>query len=135
MSRGLRNNNPGNIRLSKTAYKGEVSSTDTAFKQFSQMKYGYRAMFILLHYYQRNYMDDTIRKFINRYAPPVENNTQAYIQTVCAHSGKFADERITTANEQDMTAIVSAMSLVENGTPANPVDVQAGWELFKEDRL
>lgn len=36
--RGLRNNNPGNIRLSSTKYQGEVQpSQDTAFKQFESM--------------------------------------------------------------------------------------------------
>lgn len=44
--RGLRNNNPGNIRLSSTKYQGEVQpSQDTAFKQFESMAYGYRAIF------------------------------------------------------------------------------------------
>lgn len=99
------------------------------------MRYGYRAMFVLLHHYQRTYFDDTIRKFINRYAPPVENDTAAYVNFVCSHSGKHADQRITTANREDMIAIVSAMSQMENGIPANPADVAAGWELFREDRL
>ena len=52
LSRGYRNYNPGNIRISNTRYKGEVvPSQDTAFKQFQSMEYGYRAMFVLLHYY------------------------------------------------------------------------------------
>ena len=133
--RGLRNNNPGNIRLSKTQYKGEVPSTDKSFKQFSAMEYGYRAMFCLLRYYQMTYHDDTIRKIVNRYAPPVENNTNAYVQHVCNLSGLQADERITAANERDMKAIVSAMSYHENGVPADIAHVHQGWELYKQDKL
>ena len=51
LSSGYRNCNPGNIRISGTRYKGEVvPSQDTAFKQFESMAYGYRAMFVLIHY-------------------------------------------------------------------------------------
>ena len=111
--RGLRNNNPGNIRLSKTQYKGEIPSTDKSFKQFSDIRYGYRAIFCLLRYYQMTYHDDTIRKIINRYAPAIENNTQAYIQHVCNLSGLQADERITAANERDMIAKIGRASCRE----------------------
>ena len=53
MSRGLRNCNPGNIRQSRSKFKGEVRpSRDSAFKQFESMAYGYRAMFVLLDTYQ-----------------------------------------------------------------------------------
>ena len=49
MSRGLKNCNPGNIRQSKSRYKGEVRpSRDPAFKQFESLAWGYRAIFMLL---------------------------------------------------------------------------------------
>lgn len=38
MSRGLRNNNPGNIRNSSTVWIGEVTpSNDKSFKQFKSI--------------------------------------------------------------------------------------------------
>ena len=52
MSRGLRNNNPGNIRRDRDKWQGEiVPSQDQSFKQFSSMAYGYRALikFCLLY--------------------------------------------------------------------------------------
>ena len=53
MSRGLANNNPGNIRRSKVRYKGEVQpSRDPSFKQFESPAWGYRAVFMLLHTYR-----------------------------------------------------------------------------------
>ena len=83
LPRGLRNNNPGNIRNSKTKYLGEVQpSQDSAFKQFQSIDYGYRAMFVLIEHYYKARGLKTIRQIINRYAPASENNTEAYIQQV-----------------------------------------------------
>ena len=40
MSRGLRNNNPGNIRLGNFRYKGErATSSDSAFRQFESVEW------------------------------------------------------------------------------------------------
>lgn len=131
MSRGLRNNNPGNIRQSATSYRGEVQpSQDRAFKQFESMAYGYRAMFVLLYTYQKRHALNTIRQMIGRYAPPAENHTDSYVDTVARRSGIGADTRITTTCGDVMIPIVTAMSYVENGVAAVAADVRAGWELF-----
>ena len=119
MSRGIDNCNPGNIRLSKVFYRGEVQpSQDAAFKQFSSMEWGYRAMFVLLDTYARRYGLNTIRGMISRYAPPSENNTEAYIAAVCEWTGIAADEVLDTRSRRDMVPIVVAMSRIENGCPA-----------------
>lgn len=133
MPRGLRNNNPGNIILSSTTYQGEVKSTDSAFKQFKSMAYGYRAMFVLLHTYQRKYRLNTIVAMISRYAPAVENDTDGYIKAVAEWSGVPATSRITATNGDIMVPIVAAMSRVENGTIANMNEVIAGWDMFIKD--
>ena len=132
-SRGLRNNNPGNIRLSNTRYLGEVDSTDSAFKQFKSMAYGYRAMFVLLHTYQRKHHLNTIAEMISRYAPAVENHTEKYIQAVSDWSGVPATSRITATNSDIMVPIVAAMSRVENGVFAHMPDVVEGWDMFIKD--
>ncbi len=131
MSRGLRNNNPGNIRRSGTPYLGEVvPSQDRAFKQFESMAYGYRAMFMLLYTYQKKYSLNTIEQMINRYAPPVENHTDNYVDAVAKWAGVAPTARITTTNRDVMMPIVAAMSRVENGVPAVMTEVEAGWNLF-----
>lgn len=134
ISRGLRNNNPGNIRRSKTRYEGEVRpSRDREFKEFSSMAYGYRAMFVLLHSYNLRYGLNTIRSMLTRYAPPTENFTEGYIRFVARRTGIEADTPIDTRNERDMIAMVRAMSEIENGTSAILSEVEHGWELFIED--
>lgn len=131
MSRGLRNNNPGNIRRSKVCYKGEVRpSRDPDFKEFSTMAYGYRAVFVLLDAYRSRYGLATIRQMLNRYAPPTENFTEGYVRFVADYSGVMPDEIIDTRSEKDMIPIVAAMSKIENGVAANIADVERGWELF-----
>ena len=135
MSRGLRNNNPGNIRLDGIHWKGEKEpSTDGAFKQFTSMAWGYRAMFQTLNTYSNKYGLDTIRKMISRWAPPTENDTNAYIKAVSDRSGTPPDSRITTTNRDVMVPIVAAMSAVENGVEAKMADVEAGWTLFMQNR-
>lgn len=131
MSRGLRNCNPGNIRQSRSKFEGEVRpSRDALFKQFETMAYGYRAMFVLLDSYRRRYGLSNIRAMITRWAPPVENHTEAYIRFVAEHSGVAEDETLDTRSERDMIPVVMAMSEIENGTKAVMADVEAGWRLF-----
>lgn len=131
MSRGLTNCNPGNIRRSKTRYKGERQpSRDSEFKEFESMAYGYRAMFVLLDSYSRRYGLCTIRQMLNRYAPPTENFTEGYIRFVSEKTGIAPDEIVNSRAARDMVPIVAAMSQIENGVAAVMADVQRGWELF-----
>ena len=54
LPRGLRNNNPGNIRNSqRTDWQGEVDESaknDNSFEEFETIAYGYRALIKLLFY-------------------------------------------------------------------------------------
>ena len=133
MSRGLRNCNPGNIRQSRSNFKGEVRpSRDSAFKQFESMAYGYRAMFVLLNSYHKRYGLTTIREMISRWAPPSENFTEGYIRFVSERSGIAADAEVDSRSERDMVPIVAAMSEIENGVKAAMNDVYEGWRLFSK---
>lgn len=127
--RGLRNNNPGNIRHNSDRFDFELQpAADPAFKQFRTPAYGYRAMFVILRNYRKLYGLDTIRKIITRWAPPKENDTAAYIATVSALSGIPADQPVNIDDPEQMIPIVAAMSQVENGCPAILTDVHKGWE-------
>lgn len=134
MSRGLRNNNPGNIRLGSFRYKGEkAESSDTAFRQFESIEWGYRAMFVLLHTYAKKHGCRTLRQMIYRYAPPIENHTENYIRRVAHATHLSPDEDISTTDGATMMAVVAAMSEVENGVKADMAEVWRGWELFITD--
>lgn len=131
MSRGLANCNPGNIRRSSSRYRGEVRpSRDPDFKQFESIEWGYRAIFVTLNTYRRKYGLRTIREMISRWAPPVENHTEAYIRAVTARTGFSADEVLDTRSRQQMVPLIAAMSEVENGEKADFRAVERGWELY-----
>lgn len=118
--RGIRNNNPLNIRKGNN-WQGELAvQTDKAFEQFQSMEWGLRAGFKLL----RNYITgrgghykpcDTIESIIKRWAPENENDTQNYINVVCKHTGLHPMERIFFEDRKKMCAIVRAMAFVECG--------------------
>ena len=92
------------------------------------MSYGYRAAFVTLAtYLSRSW--NTIEKIISRWAPPSENNTQAYISTVVKYSGVAADEVLTATSGDKYILIVSAMSFVENGQNADINQIRAGFAL------
>ena len=130
LPRGLRNNNPGNIRRNSDVFQGEVNpSRDKDFKQFKSMAYGYRAVFKILSNYHRVYKLSTIRKMISRWAPENENNTAAYVSLVSSYSGIGPDDLLNFDREQ-MIRIVAGMSRVENGIEAVMSDVIAGWNLL-----
>lgn len=134
MSRGIRNCNPGNIRHSATTYRGEKQGVDTAFKSFVSMAWGYRAMFVLLFTYRKRYGDKNLQQMIHRYAPPSENHTAQYVDTVSKRSGVGAYVDLNTMDRKTMIPVVSAMSFVENGMAAVLEEVEQGWDLFMEYR-
>lgn len=130
LPRGLRNNNPGNIRKNSDVFQGEKTSSDKEFKQFKSMAYGYRAIFKILSNYGRNYHLKTIRQMISRWAPENENNTDAYIKAVSDYAGIPADDPINVNDREQMIRIVAGMSKVENGREADMSDVITGWSLL-----
>ena len=131
MSRGLRNNNPGNIRRSAVRYKGEVRpSQDPDFRQFENMAWGYRAIFMVLHTYRVRHHLTTLAQMLSRWAPPSENRTDVYIRTVARQTGLRPDEVLDTQDPQTMIPLAAAISRVENGQAANMEEVMRGWELF-----
>lgn len=132
LPRGLRNNNPGNIRNSDAIdWKGEVFlKKDNDFEEFEDIEHGYRAMFILVRNYILKHGLNTIRGIISRYAPNHENHTENYIDIVSDRSGIGADDVISADNREIMIRIIAAMSYVENGRDAVMSDVIAGWNLL-----
>jgi hypothetical protein len=127
--RGIRNNNPLNLRVGNN-WKGEVSQpTDHTFEQFTEMKWGVRAAFIVLRNYIVRHKCNTIRKIIPRWAPANENNTRAYIATVSQRANIQPDEPISFDNTCQMIALLLAMCFVENGQEISLDDVVEGWLL------
>lgn len=113
--RGIRNNNPLNIRIGNS-WRGEVEHpTDKEFEQFIDMRWGLRAGFVLLKRYIERYGLNTIRDIISRWAPSTENNTRNYIVLVCDWTDIPEDKKLDFNNSGDMTLLVWAMARFETG--------------------
>ena len=114
-TRGIRNNNPGNIRrVPGTTWLGQTATQlDPSFIQFDDPKYGIRAIARIMASYERQGID-TIGEAIDRWAPPNENNSQAYVDAVCASCGIGADTpvQLTTI----LPELVKAIIHHENGS-------------------
>lgn len=125
--RGIRNNNPLNIRIGNV-WLGEVTEpSDPDFEQFVSMVYGVRAGFVLLRRYIRHYHRTTIPQVIAAWAPSNENNTQRYIDTVCSISRISAEDTLDYFNEEQMVRLVDAMIFVECGQHIPEKTIRDGY--------
>ena len=141
MTRGIRNNNPLNIRHSADCWQGErAEQTDKAFVQFETMAYGYRAAWKTLEsywkYFHRTKQPFNVKTIITRWAPPNENDTQAYIRTVLRLSSLGGNEHLPQPSRgvdiPRLEKLLTAMTTVECGIPYKDVDTEAicqGFEL------
>lgn len=129
LPRGIRNNNPLNIRIGNV-WLGEVSNPiDPAFEQFVTMPYGCRAAFVLFRRYIRHYHRTRLALFIEAWAPRSENDTTRYIDRVSKLSGIALDEELRFEDEHQMCSLMAAMAIVENGQPIKESDITAGYSM------
>ena len=127
--RGIRNNNPLNIRIGNT-WLGEVNDpTDSEFEQFCSMEYGCRAAFCILRRYIKRYQLNNVQLIISRWAPKSENATQAYIDHVCNQMGCTPNTVIEYENRDEMCKLVAAMAVVENGQSIPYEKIQKGYDI------
>ena len=138
LPRGIRNNNPLNIRKSKDKWKGlSITQNDPSFCQFETLEWGWRAAFYLLtRTYYHKYRLFTIRAIISKWAPPMENKTEAYIANVSRLTGIAPDEPIGIPSDKParLIAIGRAMAIQENGIDSiDDFAMLRGWSLSRED--
>lgn len=97
MSRGLRNNNPGNIRpISRN------QANDGAFTIYRTPEEGWGALGKQLKAYANAGLDN-VASIISKYAPSSENNTGAYIQSVTANMSKRLGSDVGALTRLDLS--------------------------------
>lgn len=132
--RGIRNNNPGNIDRTSDRWVGMAAdqSGDPRFVVFTEMKWGVRAIAVLMHTYRDKYGLNTVRGIISKWAPSRENNTGAYVAAVSSVLGVSPDDTIDIDDDSTMFALVRAIIAHENGRAAallvSDTAVRAGIE-------
>lgn len=114
--RGIRNNNPGNIRRNGDPWQGLAERQgDVEFFTFKTPIYGIRALARTLITYQDKHDLRSIRQIISRWAPPVENNTNAYVRAVVAQTGFDADQTLDMHRFDHLLPLTKAIIQHENG--------------------
>lgn len=130
--RGIRNNNPGNIRWGEN-WKGlapDGKSKDKSFCVFEEPKWGIRALCKVLITYNRRYGLDTVQEIICRFAPENENDTKAYMEHVAKLLGVRPDEQIKVCNERVMFTLITSIIQHENGVQPYSEEVIKGAMLM-----
>jgi hypothetical protein len=132
VARGIRNNNPGNIRIGINWLGRVVPGKDLSFVEFKSMPYGVRALYIDLINKHKSGLR-TIRDIIYRYAPPSENLTDAYVAAV-AQSMKIGASTPFAPTVKNLNAFAKAIVKHENGKDGEMVtasDYAAGLALAR----
>lgn len=135
ISRGERNCNPLNL-VKGIQWKGlRPEQTDSRFCQFQSMKYGWRAALMNIRSYisganGKRQPADTIEKIITRWAPPNENNTEAYIKAVSEAVSIDRRTRVKWRDRALVCAIVKAMAKQECGKVFPIEDIYAVYDIL-----
>lgn len=117
-ARGLRNNNPGNLR----SWPGAAS--DGGYAVFPTASDGLKAAGKNLLAYQDKYGIDTISKIVSRWSPAGDgNNVPAYIAAMSKQTGFGADQKLNLHDPNVLAPLLSAITKQENGQ--NPYDADA----------
>lgn len=123
--RGIRNNNPGNIQKG-AGFQGEVEGNDPRFATFATPEDGIRAIGMNLLTYQRQHGLDTVQGILNRWAPPSENDTGAYVGQVARALGVEPNQQLDLSDPATLTGLTAAIIRHENAMqPYNAAQLEA----------
>ena len=109
LPRGLRQNNPGNIRS-----WGDRKQKD-GYAVFETPEDGLEAAAENLIKQQTLHGKNTVREIVNRWAPASENNTKAYVDDVSARTGLAPDKTLDLSDKNTTLPLLSAIIQHESG--------------------
>ena len=114
--RGIRNNNPGNLIFTNIKWNGKLpkeQNKDRRFEMFIAPVYGVRAMIKdLKHDIEKG--KNTVPLLVEEYAPRFENNTDNYINTVCADLRVSKTAKLLPT-KNTLRLLILSMTKVETG--------------------
>lgn len=116
-TRGLRNNNPFNIKKSNNKWIGKVEGNDKVFETFDTLEHGYRAGLIILQTYYKKYKLYNYKDILNRFAPASENNLNNYLQFIWQNSSLLPGHYLKL--ETLLYVIAPLIACYESGLPCD----------------
>lgn len=109
----MRNHNWGNVEKSnRYKWKGEISGLDSRFCTFKDPIYGLRAIIKITNTYYYKYKIKSIVKWVGRWAPSFENDTNAYAEFLIKATGSL---EINVEDKEMMREFVKAVCIKECG--------------------
>ena len=133
--RGIRNNNPLNLRISSNAWLGKVkNNTDGSFEQFTTIEYGLRAAFLnikkIVARRSRILLRTSIRNLIHIWAPSSDgNNEQAYVNGIADKTGLQPNDTVDIKSKNFLCLLVYGMAWVENGQAVAMGKIESAYYL------
>lgn len=112
--RGIRNNNPGNLNYVGQAGAIREAGPNGRFAVFQTAEEGLQALAHQLRLYAQRGIN-SVRAIISKFAPPSENNTQAYINSVSKGLGVDANASLDLNDPRVVQGLMNAIIHVENG--------------------
>lgn len=133
ISRGIRNNNPLNIKVSSSNWVGKVTpNTDGTFEQFDSLVHGYRAAFYLFRKYINVYKLVNLKDFIAHWCP--DDTSYLYYKFVCDRLLSSPNDILDFSNRYMMFELALLMTRFENGIKVsdecNYLDFPYRYEIF-----
>jgi hypothetical protein len=125
-TRAERNFNPGNLNYAGQAGATLESGGGARFAKFASEEEGVAALVRQLRLYQQRGID-TIGEIVKKYAPPNENDTQAYIASMARWTGLSADEKLDFNDTDTVRRMVQGISRKEGRfTPLSEGQIMSG---------
>ncbi|MDB1122841.1 structural protein [Vibrio algarum] len=129
VNRGIRNNNPLNIKEGNNWQGESDTNIDPVFEEFEHPKYGFRAGAKLLRNYEKLYGLNSVRGIISKFAPSSENHTENYITFVAKELGVNSENTLNLWDDDLLARMLHAMSIMENGRHYSLSEAKKGVEL------
>lgn len=125
-------NNPLKLPRTRQIWQGLAPlQDDPYYYQFCHIVYGYRAAFIVLRSLIWSRRLTTIARVLTYWMPDADGaDSELYTARVCTLTGFSPDDRLDPTDANHMIPLVSAISRIENGKPARPLEVIAAWRLY-----
>jgi hypothetical protein len=131
-TRAERNFNPGNLNYAGQAGASLEAGSNARFAKFKSEEEGIAALVRQLRLYQQRGID-TIGEIVKKYAPPSENDTQAYVANMARWTGLSADEKLNFNDTETVRRMVEGISRKEGRyTPLTEGQIMSGINLANQ---
>lgn len=108
-------NNPLNIRATDSKWIG-MSGKQNGFIEFDSVEYGVRCgIYLLKRTYKRWFGYCSLEKCIRTFAPPSENNTDAYLRFIVLETGIPLGTKVWFMSRDMWYRLIKAMCKIESG--------------------